>query len=98
MEGEIAMRIDAYNQISRIYQTGGKPSVAKKGAAKGTDKVEISQFGRDYQVAKQAVASASDIREDKVADLKARIEAGTYSVSDTDFAAKLAQKYGTTVF
>lgn len=98
MEGEIAMRIDAYNQVNRIYQTGNKPKVAKKGAAKETDKVEISQFGRDYQVAKQAVAAASDIREDKVADMKARIEAGTYDVSVADFAAKLAEKYGTTVF
>ncbi len=92
------MRIDAYNQISQIYQTKSKPSVNKKGSVKGTDKVEISQFGRDYQVAKQAVAAASDIREDKVADLKARIEAGTYEVSVEDFAAKLAEKYGTTVF
>lgn len=92
------MRIDAYNQVSRIYQTGNKPSVTKKGAAKGTDKVEISQFGKDYQVAKQAVAAAPDVREDKVADMKARIEAGTYDVSAADFAAKLAQKYGTTVF
>lgn len=92
------MRIDAYNQISQIYQTKSKPSVAKKDAVKGSDKVEISQFGKDYQIAKQAVAAASDIREDKVADVKARIEAGTYSVSADDFAAKLAEKYGTTVF
>ncbi|MCM1307093.1 MAG: flagellar biosynthesis anti-sigma factor FlgM [Butyrivibrio sp.] len=92
------MRIDAYNQVSRIYQTKNKPAVTKKGAAKGADKVEISQFGRDYQVAKQAVAAASDVREDKVADMKARIEAGTYDVSADDFAAKLAEKYGTTVF
>ena len=35
------MRIDAYNQVSRIYQTGNKPKVAKKGAAKGSR-------GRDY--------------------------------------------------
>ncbi len=92
------MRIDAYNKVNWIYHTRNKHKVAKKGAAKETDKVEISQFGRDYQVAKQAVAAASDIREDKVADMKARIEAGTYDVSVADFAAKLAEKYGTTVF
>lgn len=98
MEGEIEMRIDAYNQISQIYQTKSKPSAAKKGSVKGTDRLEISQFGKDYQIAKQAVTAASDIREDKVADVKARIEAGTYSVSVDDFAAKLAEKYNTTVF
>ena len=31
----------------------------------GRDEVQISSMGRDYQIAKQAVADASDIREDK---------------------------------
>lgn len=92
------MRIDAYNQINQIYQTQKKQQVNKSSRTYSSDKVEISQFGRDYQVAKQAVASASDVRTDKVADIKARINAGTYNVSDDDFAAKLAEKYGTSLF
>lgn len=92
------MRIDAYNQISQIYQTNKKHTVNKTSQVYGSDKVEISQFGKDYQIAKQAVAQASDVRADKVADIKARIDAGTYSVSNDDFAAKLAEKYGTSLF
>lgn len=92
------MRIDAYNQVTQVYQTSRKTSVGKAGSLGSTDKVEISQFGRDYQIAKQAVAAASDIREDKVAEVKSRIESGTYDVSAEDFAAKLAEKYGTTLF
>ncbi len=92
------MRIDAYNQINRIYQASGKPAASKAGASKKTDKLEISQFGRDYHIAKQAVAAAPDVREDKVADVKARIEAGNYDVSVDELAAKLAAKYGTTTF
>ena len=92
------MRIDAYNQISQIYQTNKKHTVNKTSQVYGSDKVEISQFGKDYQIAKQAVAQASDIRADKVADIKAKIDAGTYSVSNDDFAAKLAEKYGTSLF
>lgn len=92
------MRIDAYNQISQIYQTTERRTVGKKNSVYGSDKVEISQFGKDYQIAKQAVAAAPDVRADKVADIKAKINAGSYEVSSEDFAAKLAEKYGTTLF
>ncbi len=92
------MRIDAYNQVNQIYRTNGKSSVGRSSKVYGSDKVEISQVGKDYHIAKQAVAEASDIREDLVADVKARIEAGTYDVSADDLAAKLAEKYGTNIF
>lgn len=92
------MRIDAYNQITQIYQASKPQATAKKSAVMGSDKLEISQFGKDFQIAKQAVAAASDVREDKVAQMKSRIESGNYDVSADDFAAKLAEKYGTTVF
>ena len=42
---------------------------------------------------KTAVSEASDVREDKVAELKAKIQAGTYSVNPDDFASKLLEKY-----
>ncbi len=92
------MRIDAYNQISQIYQATKKSPVSKASKVNGSDKVEISQFGKDYQIAKQAVAAAPDIREDKVAQVKSRIAAGDYDVSAEELAEKLAAKYNTTVF
>lgn len=57
------------------------------------DEVQISQAGRDYQVAKQAVAEAPDIRADKVAALKSSIASGSYKVETGDFAAKLIERY-----
>lgn len=88
------MRIEAYNQVAQIYKSS-KPAKAEKsyGAAVGRDEVTISQAGYDYQIAKQAVAEASDIREDKVAGLKTRIESGNYKVDSGDFASKLLEKY-----
>ena len=53
----------------------------------------ISSVGKDIQTAKQAVANSSDIREELTAPIKASIEAGTYSVSDDDFAGRLLEKY-----
>ncbi|MEY8333016.1 flagellar biosynthesis anti-sigma factor FlgM [Lachnospiraceae bacterium 47-T17] len=88
------MRIDAYNQVAAIYKSS-KP--ARTNAAKKTgsfqDQLQISQTGRDYQIAKQAVANASDIREDKVAELKTKVDSGNYKVDAGDFASKLLEKY-----
>lgn len=87
------MRIDAYNQISQIYQTSHKRKAQSTGKVSEKDEVHISNVGRDYQIARQAVAQASDIREDKVAKIKASMEAGTYQVSGQAFAEKLIAHY-----
>lgn len=89
------MRIDAYSQVAQIYgvQSGVKTTKAKSVSSVGTDQVSISQAGRDYQVAKNAVSEASAVREDKVAALKSMVDAGTYKVSEGDFASKLLEKY-----
>lgn len=88
------MRIEAYNQVAQLYKTNKTARTAKtEKAGAARDEVQISSFGRDYQIAKQAVAEASDIREDKVAELAAKVNSGTYEVSADDFAGKLLEKY-----
>ena len=83
------MRIDAYNQISQIYQsTKVKPVQGVKKVA-NTDVFEVSQAGRDYQTAKQAVKEAPDIREDEVNRVKEALASGTYNVSGEEFAERL---------
>lgn len=88
------MRIEAYNQVSQLYKT--RKSALKKGvySTKGAnrDEVSISSFGRDLQVANNAVKEASHVREDKVASLKKQIDDGTYNVSTSDFASFLMSK------
>lgn len=93
--GRYTMRIDAYNQVSQIYQTNNKTQSASKTSKNRTDKVEISQTGKDFQTVKAALADIPDVREDKVAEIKAKLDAGTYDVSAEDLAAKLAEKFGT---
>ncbi len=92
------MRIDAYNQVAQLYKTTktGKVTSASS-VAHARDEVQISSFGRDYQIAKQAVQEASDIRTGKVTELKARVEAGNYQVDNGDFASKLLEKYNATL-
>lgn len=89
------MRIDAYNQIQQIY---GSSTIKKTEDKKTTtssfkDQLMLSATGRDSQIAKKALASAPDVREDKVASIKEQIDNGTYDVSTDDFASKLLDKY-----
>ena len=93
MEGDY-MRVDNYGQVASAYNVrkARKAEVVSK-ADKGSDTVEISNAAKTFQVARQAVASASDIRAEKVARLKAAIEEGTYSVSGRDIADKLVEGY-----
>lgn len=88
------MRIEAYNQVAQLYKSSKSTKThSTRGVSAGRDNVTISQTGYDYQIAKQAVAEASDIREDKVAELKASIGSGNYKVDSGDFASKLLEKY-----
>ena len=86
------MRIEAYTHVQQIY----KASTAKTGTAKKakhtSDQLELSSMGRDYQIAKQAVAAAPDVREELIAPLKKSVNSGTYQVSSQSFADKLLEK------
>ncbi len=88
------MRIEAYNQVAQLYNANNrKANIKSTAATSARDEVSISQAGKDYQIAKKAVSEAADIREDKVAEMKSRIESGNYQVDAGDFAAKLLAKY-----
>ena len=57
------------------------------------DTCEISKEAMElYEFAKQAVDSAPDIREDKVEDIKNRLDNGTYDVSVEALANKIIGK------
>ena len=76
------MRIDAYNQIAQVYKTTSAAKLQKtENARHGRDEVQISSFGRDYQVA----------------ELKAKVNSGNYFVDTADFAKKLLEKYNTSL-
>ena len=92
------MRVEAYNQVAQLYNREKTQKVQNtKQMSTGRDEVQISSMGRDDQLAKQAVADASDIREDRVAQLKERLDSGNYNVDMNDFANKLLEKYNALV-
>lgn len=87
------MRVEAYNQVQRIYNTKKTTKAESKKNVSFSDQLQISSLGKEMQIAKAAVAESSDIREDVTAPIKAKIQAGTYDVSADSFAEKLLQKY-----
>ena len=90
--GEI-MRIDAFNKVSQIYNSNKTSKIKKHTESSFSDKLEISQVAKDYRVAKDVLAQTPDIREDKVSDIKRRMESGTYNVNMQEVADKLVNRY-----
>lgn len=87
------MRIDAFNKVNQLYKTNSVKSTAKTSGNSFSDKLEISQTAKDYQVAKQIVVRTPDVREDRVNDIKARMDAGTYNINAQEVADKLVDSY-----
>ena len=92
------MRIDAYNRVQQLYSKTSTVGLKKETARSFSDQLQISNTGKDIQVAKRAIAGASDVREDLVASIKERLNAGTYQVSTDEFADKLFERYQSVVF
>ncbi len=83
------MRIDAFNKVSELYKSTSVMNTSKPTSSSFSDKLELSQAGKDYQIAKQVVARTPDIRETTLEDIKKRMEAGTYNITIKDVADKL---------
>ena len=87
------MRISSMMQVSQIYNANATKNTTKTVSTGKKDQLELSTLGKDYQVAKAAVSAASDVREDKVAAIKASMADGSYQVGTEDFANKLLEAY-----
>ncbi len=86
------MRIDAYMQVNQVYNSSKLNKSDKRVAHSASDSLEISNFGKDYHIAKQAAKDVSDVREDKVQMFKEQLNAGTYNVSIEDIANSLVDR------
>ena len=92
------MRIDAYNRVQQLYGKTSTTNLKKEKTRNFSDQLEISNTGKDIHVAKQAVKNSPDVREDVMASIKERLNAGTYQVNTDEFADKLFERYQSVVF
>lgn len=87
------MRIDAYNKVSQLYSTSKVNKATKTSGESFSDKLEISQKGNDYRVAKQIISKTPDVREDRIDEIKRRMESGAYNISMVEVADKVVNRY-----
>jgi negative regulator of flagellin synthesis FlgM len=69
-----------------VYKQAPQPEVSTE------EKVSISKESRDAGMIKGIINNLPDVREEKVQELKAQIENGTYKVSSEDIAKKMVSE------
>ena len=92
------MRIDAYNRVQQLYGKTSTTNLKKEKTRNFSDQLQISNMGKDIQIAKQAVKNSPDVSEDVMASIKERLDAGTYQVNTDEFADRLFERYNSVVF
>ena len=60
--------------------------------------VNLSTASKEAQMAKKIVASEPDMRQDKIAELKQRIESGNYAVDHKAVADKMVDSFMDEIF
>lgn len=78
-------------QVSQAEAAEGASNARRNagGLGRRADRVTLSEGAREFARIMDAVQSAPDTRADRVADLKARIESGTYEVDYNGLATLL---------
>lgn len=85
--------IGGISGVSGVYGKKGDLKVNKTAQIEPKkDVAAISKAGKDFAIAMKAVRQSPDVREEKVAEIKSKIENGEYNVSGKDIAEKLIEK------
>lgn len=97
------MNIDKINNAGQIQALNDKSAVKpteNKAVSLGSDSVSISQAAvqaRESAMVQKAVASASDVRLDRVRDVKEKLARGEYENLSNDVLNHIASKLTTAV-
>jgi negative regulator of flagellin synthesis FlgM len=82
-----------YIQNADATRAAGAKGIGRTGhhhsAAQGADSVSLSSDARSLAAARDAVQNTSDVREQKVSDIKQRVDSGTYDVPSRVLARKI---------
>jgi negative regulator of flagellin synthesis FlgM len=82
-----AQGIQQYQKSEPVINEGAKP--VSGGATVATERVNLSAEAKDFQRIRQILDETPDVREEKVRELKDRIESGNYAVDSGKVAAKM---------
>jgi negative regulator of flagellin synthesis FlgM len=85
--------INVLRQYQDSVKTGSKPDKKVEEKTAPNEKVNLSATAKDIQTLKSAIASLPNVRQDKVDELRARIEKGEYSASGEKIADKIIEEF-----
>ena len=74
-------------------QTSTEQKVEENNRSQQDTIVNLSTASKEAQTAREIIASEPDVREDKVAELKKRIESGNYAVDNKAVADKIVDSF-----
>jgi len=74
-------------------QTSNEQKVEDKNLSGQDTIVNLSTASKEVQTAREIIASEPDVREDKVAELKKRMESGNYTVDNKAVAGKIVESF-----
>lgn len=86
------MKINNNNirKMLKTYNTQPKDNkINKADRLKKRDKIALSTKGKDYQMAMEAIKNVPDIRQDKVDEIKKKVNSGTYNIDAEEIAEKM---------
>lgn len=78
-------------ETARAAASGGRKAEAGSPAQPVSDQVSLSEEARALAAARKAVAGAPDVRENRVADVKQRVQDGTYTVEPRALARRILE-------
>jgi negative regulator of flagellin synthesis FlgM len=84
--------LDAYIKNARDREKTHSFSGTGSGDSISKDEVVLSPEAKQIQKAKELIDSLPDIREEKVAEIRARIEAGEYQIDGEKIASKMIEE------
>lgn len=82
-----AQGIQQYQKSDPVKNEGDKP--VGGGATIATERVDLSAKAKEFQRIRQILDQIPDVREEKIQELKDRIESGNYAVDSGKVAAKM---------
>ncbi len=86
-QGRIGQIMKVYNQNTKVSQNA-KPEKTQ-GLMGKKDQLTLSNEGQTFQKVLSAMEQLPDIREDKVKDVKQRVDSGTYQIDNEKVAEKM---------
>lgn len=85
------MKISRVDKIMEVYNTSKMKKIEKSKKKDEKDVLALSNQGKDFQSVLKAISKVPDIREEKVQEIKQKIQSGNYDISAEEVAEKIVE-------